>query len=187
MRMQFAIAVAVLFAASATSALSAEFPARRAGLWDVTVNMESMKIPARTNKMCIDAVTDAKLMKLGMASKDANCTAMNVSGMGSVRTVDSICHLNGGEQKNHVVMTYSGDAAYHVDMQSQFSPPIAGHSRSHIVQDGKWIGPCPAGMKPGDMMINGMKINMLGSTSPTHAGRLTPEQIQAIIKAHGGH
>ena len=187
MRMPFAIAAAVLFAASTTSALSAGFPARRAGLWDVTVNMESMKIPTRTNTMCIDAATDAKLMKLGMASKDANCTAMNVSGMGSVRTVDSICHLNGGEQKNHVVMTYSGDAAYHVDMQSQFSPPIAGHSRSHIVQDGKWIGPCPVGMKPGDMMINGMKINMLGSTSPTHAARLTPEQIQAIIKAHGGH
>jgi 3-dehydroquinate dehydratase len=42
-------------------------------------------------------------------------------------------------------------------------------------------------MKPGDMMINGMKINMLGGGMPMHAGRLTPEQIQAIIKAHGGH
>jgi hypothetical protein len=187
MRIQFAIAAAVLFAASATSAQSTEFPARRAGLWNVTVNMESMKIPARTNKMCIDAATDAKLMKLGVASKEADCTSMKVSGSGNVRTVDSVCHFNGGTQKNHVVMTYAGDGAYHMDMRSQFSPPISGRSDSHIVQDGKWVGPCPAGMKPGDMMINGMKINMLGSTSPTHAARLTPEQIKAIIKAHGGH
>ena len=194
MRLQIAIAAAVLFGASATSAFPAEFPARRAGLWDVTVNMESMKIPARTNKMCIDTATDAQLMKLGVASKEAKCTSMNVSGMGSTRIVDSVCHMNGGEQKNHIVMTYSGNSAYHMDMQSQFSPPIAGKSQSHILQDAKWVGPCPADMKPGDMMINGMKINMLGAMDRPAPGpggnpysHLTKEQIQAIIKAHGGH
>ncbi|HEY2035307.1 MAG TPA: DUF3617 family protein [Rhizomicrobium sp.] len=194
MRLQFAIAAAVLFGASATSALSMEFPARRAGLWTVTITMENMKIPPRTNKMCLDAATDAKLMKLGMASREAKCTSMNVSGMGNTRTVDSVCHMNGGEQKNHVAMTYSGDGVYHMDMQSQFSPPIAGHSQSHIVQDGKWVGPCPADMKPGDMMINGMKINMLGAMDRPAPGpggnpysHLTQAQIQAIIKAHGGH
>lgn len=194
MRLQIAITTAVLFGASATSAFSAEFPARRAGLWDVTVNMESMKIPARTNKMCIDTATDAQLMKLGVASKEAKCTSMNVSGMGSTRIVDSVCHMNGGEQKNHIVMTYSGNSAYHMDMQSQFSPPIAGKSQSHILQDAKWVGPCPADMKPGDMMINGMKINMLGAMDRPAPGpggnpysHLTKEQIQAIIKAHGGH
>jgi hypothetical protein len=194
MRLQIAIAAAVLFGASATSAFSAEFPARRAGLWTVTVTMENMKIPPRTNKMCIDAASDAKLMNLGMASKEANCTSMNVSGMGNTRVVDSICHMNGGEQKNHIVMNYSGDGAYHMDMHSQFAPPVAGHSESHITQDAKWIGPCPADMKPGDMLINGMKINMLDSVNhpmPRRGGNpyshLTPEQIQAIIKAHGGH
>ena len=194
MHIRFAIVAGVVFAASAAQAMPGDFPPRRAGLWDVTVNMESMKIPARTNKMCIDAATDAKLMKLGVASKEADCTSMNVSGMGSTRVVDSVCHMNGGEQKNHIVMTFSGNSAYHMDMQSQFSPPIAGKSQSHILQDAKWVGPCPAGMKPGDMMINGMKINMLGEmgyAAPGPGGNpyshLTREQIQAIIKAHGGH
>ncbi|HEY4124230.1 MAG TPA: DUF3617 family protein [Rhizomicrobium sp.] len=194
MHLRFAIAAGVLCAASAAQALPMDFPARRAGLWDVTVNMQSMKIPARTNKMCIDAATDAKLMNLGVASKEAKCTSMNISGMGSTRVVDSVCHLNGGEQKNHIVMTYSGNSAYHMDMQSQFSPPIAGKSQSHITQDAKWIGPCPADMKPGDMMINGMKINMLGAMGHPAPGpggnpygHLTHEQLEAIIKAHGGH
>jgi hypothetical protein len=192
MRLQFAIAAAVIFVGAQASA--ADFPARRAGLWDVTVTMQGMNLPARTNKMCIDAATDAKLMNLGMASKEAKCTSMNVSGMGNVRTVDSVCHMNGGEQKNHIVMTYAGNGAYHMDMQSQFSPPVAGHNQSHIMQDAKWIGPCPPDMKPGDMMINGMKINMLGSMDHAAPGpggnpysHLTKEQIQAIIKAHGGH
>jgi hypothetical protein len=187
MRMQFAITAAVLFAASATSASAVDFPPRRAGVWTVTINMENAKLPVQTNKMCLDATTDAKLMKLGLASKEAQCTSMNISGSGNVRTVDSVCHFNGGTQKSHVVMTYAGDSAYHMDMRSQFSPPIAGHDQSHIVQDGKWLGPCPADMKPGDMMINGMKINMIEGGMPTRPGRLTPEQIQAIIKAHGGH
>ena len=187
MRFHFAIAAAIAFTASAAIAQPAQFPARRAGLWTMTINMEGMKIPPRTNKLCIDAATDAKLMKLGVAAKEADCTAMNISGTGNVRTVDSVCHMNGGEQHTHIMMTYSGNGAYHMDMRSQFSPPIAGNGQSHIVQDAKWIGPCPADMKPGDMMINGMRINMLESTMPAHGGRLTPEQIQAIIKAHGGH
>jgi hypothetical protein len=192
MRAGFAIAAAVICVSASVQA--SDFPARRAGLWNVTINMENAKLPAQTNKMCIDAATDAKLMRLGLASKEAQCTSMNVTGGGNVRTVDSICHFNGGTQKNHVVMTYAGDSAYRMDMRSQFSPPISGHSDSHIVQDGKWAGPCPANMKPGDMMINGMKINMLGAldrTAPAPGknpyAHLTPEQIKAIIKAHGGH
>lgn len=188
MRTGFAIAIAVV--CMSASAQASDFPARRAGLWDVTINMESMKMPARINKMCIDAATDAKLMNLGLASKEAKCTQMNVSGMGSTRTVDSVCHINGGTQKNHVTMTYAGNSAYHMDMRSQFSPPIAGKSDSHIVQDAKWVGPCPADMKPGDMMVNGMKINMLEAQSahpPGGYGHLTRAQMEAIIKAHGGH
>ena len=194
MRTGFAIAAAVICVSAATSVQASDFPARRAGLWNVTINMENAKLPPQTNKMCIDAASDAKLMKLGLASKQADCTAMNISGSGNVRTVDSVCHFNGGTQKNHVQMTYVGDGAYHMDMRSQFSPPIAGKTESHIVQDAKWVGPCPAGMKPGDMMINGMKINMLGAMDrpvPTPGknpyAHLTPEQIKAIIKAHGGH
>jgi hypothetical protein len=192
MRTGFAIAVAVICVSA--SAQASDFPARRAGLWSVTINMESAKLPASTNKMCIDAASDAKLMKLGLASKEADCTSMNITGSGNVRTVDSVCHFNGGTQKNHVVMTYAGDSAYHMDMRSQFSPPISGHKDSHIVQDAKWTGPCPAGMKPGDMMINGMKINMLGAldraSAPQHGNpysHLSKEQIEAIMKAHGGH
>jgi len=194
MRTGFAIGAAVICLSAAAPVQASDFPARRAGLWDVTIDMQSMKLPARTNKMCIDAATDAKLMKIGMASKEANCTQMNVSGMGSTRTVDSVCHMNGGTQKNHIVMTYVGNSAYHMDMHSQFSPPIAGHGESHIVQDAKWVGPCPAGMKAGDMMINGMKINMLDSMNhpmpkpgDNPYSHLSKEQIQAIIKAHGGH
>jgi hypothetical protein len=190
MRTGFAIAAAVICLGGVASAQASDFPARRAGLWDVTVNMESMKLPASTNKMCIDAATDARLMKLGMASREAKCTQMKVTGVGGTRTVDSVCHMNGGTQKNHVVMTFSGNAVYHMDMRSQFSPPIAGHSESHIVQDAKWVGPCPADMKPGDMMFNGMKINMLEAQSAHPSGgygHLTRAQIQAIIKAHGGH
>jgi len=49
-------------------------------------------------------------------------------------------------------------------------------------------------MKPGDMMINGMKINMLDAANRPAPGpggnpyaHMSKEQLEAIIKAHGGH
>jgi len=42
--------------------------------------------------------------------------------------------------------------AYHVETQGRFDPPLAGLAETHTVQDAKWTGPCPADMRPGDMV-----------------------------------
>jgi hypothetical protein len=41
---------------------------------------------------------------------------------------------------------------------------MAGVSETHTVQEGKWLGACPAGMKPGDLVTavgaSGREIKM---------------------------
>ena len=184
MDIRFALAAALTVAAI-TPASALDFPPRRAGLWENTMHMDGMTKQMPSSKVCIDSATDAKMMAYGMHMKAEGCEPVHVAGSGNVRTVDTLCHLNGGTQKSHIMMNYMGDASYHMDMVTQFDPPMAGHAQSHVIQDAKWLGPCPAGMKGGDMMINGMKINVLDSMQhPMEGGRLTPAQIQAIMKAH---
>jgi Protein of unknown function (DUF3617) len=184
MQIRLALAAALTVAAI-TPASALDFPPRRAGLWENTLHMDGMTRMIPTSQICIDAATDVKMMHYGMHMKASDCEAVSVTGSGNVRVVDSVCHLNGGTQKSHVMVNYMGDASYHMDMQTHFDPPMNGKAESHMTQDAKWMGPCPAGMKPGEMMINGMKINVLDSMQhPMEGGRLTPEQIQEIIKAH---
>jgi len=184
MRVRIAVTAALVGALTA-SAGAMDFPMRKAGLWSVSMNMEGMKMPSTTTKMCIDANTDAKMMKYGMHMNN-DCSPPNIQGMGPVRTIDSVCHINGSTLRSHTVMTFTGGASYHMDMQSESSPPMYGRGKTHMTQDAKWMGPCPAGWRAGDMQINGMKMNVLDSMSNPMMGngKLTPAQIQAIIKAH---
>ena len=63
---------------------------------------------------------------------------------------------------SHGVMTWTGDTAYHMESKSHWDPPMMGKADNTTTQDGQWTGACPAGMKPGDMVMpGGMKMNIL--------------------------
>jgi hypothetical protein len=179
--------IAAFIAVSAIPAMSADFPTRKAGLWNVTMNFGDKRLPPQNTKFCVDNNTDKQMMQYGMHMVK-ECAPPRISGIGPVRMIDTTCHINGSVQHSHMVMTYTGDSNYHMDMQTEFNPPMYGQSKSHMTQDAKWSGACPAGWKPGDMMIGGMRMNVLKTmSSPTTVGgatHLTPEQIRAIIKAH---
>ena len=133
-------------------------------------------------------------MKYGLSHQSPDCAPPVIQGMGGTRTVDLTCHREGSTQKSHVTFAYTGDSSYHMDMQTTIDPPMYGKSSNHVTQDAKWAGACPAGMKPGDMqMPGGYTVNVLNAmTNPTPMpgsnpyAHMTPAQIQAIIKAHGG-
>lgn len=160
----------ILFVASlsglvclATGARSDDFPARKAGLWQVTMTMPSMKMPSNETKMCIDAASDAALQKLGMETAGTVCSRKDISRSGSVVTSDSVCSMGNRQITSHAVMTFTGNTAYHTDIKSHIDPPMtAGREDSTMSQDAKWVGPCPADMKPGDILMpNGVKINLI--------------------------
>jgi hypothetical protein len=64
----------------------------------------------------------------------------------------------------------AGDSEYTGDMKMTFDPPMSGVSEMNMKMEGKWVGACRAGMKPGDVVMQGMpKLNML------ELGRKPPE------------
>ncbi|HEY2254186.1 MAG TPA: hypothetical protein VGI11_00995, partial [Variovorax sp.] len=67
----------------------------------------------------------------------------------------------------HSVITGDFNTAYHMESRSTYSPPMMGRSEGAIAMDAKWLGPCQAGQKPGDMMMpNGMKMNVFEMGAP---------------------
>ena len=157
----FVMSLGVLLC-TATGAHADDYPKRKPGLWQISMTMPSAKIPARETKLCIDAATDAALYKQGLAGAGATCSRLDVHRSGDTVTTDTACTMGDRQMTSHGVIVFSGDTSYHSEIKSHFEPPMmAGRADSTMSQDAKWIGPCPADMQPGDVLMpGGGKINL---------------------------
>lgn len=145
----------------ACGALADDMPTRKAGLWEVSFRMANMNMPPQTMKFCTDAATDAEQFKSIEHGAQDMCSRKDVQRSGSVVTIDAECKMGDTKMVSHTVMTFLGDSSYRTSIQSHFDPPAAGHGDTSMTQEAKWVGPCPAGMAPGEMIgPNGMKMNM---------------------------
>jgi hypothetical protein len=142
----------------ATPALSAELPSRKPGLWEVQTSFGDGKIPAQVVRQCIDTATEQ--MMQSRAAGQRECSKRDVQKSAASTTIDSTCTLGGKTLTSHAVVIGSFDSAYTMTVTSQTEGSL-GVSRT-VTMAAKWIGPCAADQKPGDMiMANGTKINIM--------------------------
>lgn len=167
MRFRLAAVSALMFAVSAP-AIAAEMPARKPGLWEMTMAIEGhSNLPVRSMQQCIDAATD-KLMSsnFGGIAQEA-CSKKDISNSGGVITIDSVCNFGGATSTSHAVVSGDFNSAYTVDMTSTRSggpsiPGVPAGGTTHMTISSKWLGPCAADQRPGDVIMGGgMKINIL--------------------------
>jgi len=151
----------------ATAASAAEMPTRKAGLWDLKMVFEGRAAMTQSMQHCVDATTD-KLMNsnFGGMSKEA-CPKQDFKTAGNTITVDSICKFGEATTTSHATIVGSFDSAYtvHVTSTRNGGPAIPGMApgqASNMTIEAKWVGPCKADQKPGDIiMANGFKMNVL--------------------------
>lgn len=160
-RVCFAVLLSTVFVASAfvADAWADDFPARKPGEWDVTI-MRGDK-PAGTVKMCLDKDTDQLLYKIGGGMSSQLCQHTDIKVSGNVLTSQSECTIHGSKITASSTTTFDGDTAFHLKMKSHFDPALMGKTDTEIQQEGKWVGECPADMKPGDFVMgHGIKVNI---------------------------
>jgi hypothetical protein len=167
MRLIGATSVLVLIYAMPASA--AELPARKPGLWQVKTSIESSNAPARVIQQCIDATTDQMMQSSAGPFAPEACPKRDVQRSENSITIDSICTVGGKAATAHSVVNGSFDSAYTMTVTS-VSPDIPG-GKLIMTMDAKWLGPCAADQKPGDLVLgNGVKVNIpemqKRSTSP---------------------
>ncbi len=97
---------------------------------------------------CVDPATDQKFLLSGQN----RCSTLTVSGSGATYNIDGICRQPAGTVKIQETLDYAGNKSLH--LKADFSTSSGEMSMSSDLQ---WMGPCPAGMAPGDegQMVNG--------------------------------
>jgi hypothetical protein len=143
-------------------------PQRRAGLWEQSFSRDSHEISIGSMRLCVDPTSEARASVFSRGAvmqrmPESHCTASTTSrGVGGSYSFSSTCPMIGGGTIITKGVT-SGDfsTTYHVHIESDVRgaayAAMNGHHATDI--DGKWLGPCPAGMTPGDMEFGHMRVS----------------------------
>ena len=151
--------------------LADELPARKAGLWQLEMNIGGRI--AQTMQQCIDAATDQMMQAGAGPVPRADCSKRDVQKSGNTITIDTACTVNGKPSTTHSVITGSFDSAYTMTSTSQSDTATGGKMTVTIAA--KWLSACAADQKPGDMiMSNGMKTNILNMQKGAVLPRVPP-------------
>ncbi|HET6554643.1 MAG TPA: DUF3617 family protein [Dyella sp.] len=159
------LAVSLLGLASAAMAqdLPANMPKRKPGLWEMQTT--GMGGHAQVMKLCLDAETDQAMYKMGSQMSGQMCSKFNISVQGTTVVSDAVCKLDmpsgAVSMTSHSETKFDGDTAYHTDGHMKYEPAVMGKSDVSMSSEGRWVGACPAGQKPGDMVMpNGTTMNV---------------------------
>ncbi len=129
-------------------------PGRAPGLWQSITSVtgpDGQPMAQAQNVVtltCVDPATDEKFLLSGQSS----CSKLTVSGSGATYQINGVCAQPAGTVTIRERLTYVGDKSLH--LQANFSTASGEMSMTSALQ---WIGPCPAGVEPGDegQMVNG--------------------------------
>jgi hypothetical protein len=150
-----------IFVLTCTAPIRAdELPSRKPGLWEVKTSIDSRSAPALVIQQCIDAATDRMMLSIaGPYSQDV-CPKHMVQRSADSTTIDSTCTFAGKAAAAHANVTGSFDSTYTMTVTSQ-SEAAPGDKMTMRIE-AKWLGPCAADQKPGDIVFaDGVKVNIL--------------------------
>jgi hypothetical protein len=144
----------------------AALPSPRAGLWRESTLRDGHELGlVGEMRACLDADARARLSTLGGRTEKSRCQNLAVA-----RDADggyhfsSACDLGlGGHMVTQGELTGDLASRYRVMSRTETSGAIltSMNGRHEIDLEAEYLGPCPAGMKTGDVVIaNGMKVNM---------------------------
>lgn len=145
----------------AGTAFAVDWPTLKAGMWEMKTHMNQAEVQAvPPSIMCLDASVQKEMMEMSQGMQKSMCSSNDMRREGSKIIGTAKCKISGSNMMSQSITTFDGDAAYHTDVRATYDPPLSGMKESTSTIDAKYLGPCKAGMKPGDMSVNGQTINI---------------------------
>jgi hypothetical protein len=155
----FALPTAMLIAAAILWA--ADPPFVKEGYWSIhTVSTDQPKNEKTesTKTICRNHAYEQYVRDLAKKAAVKCKTITDDSSTGVYKT-ESECTAGTSVIHTKGTATYS-DTASHSESTATYTPPLYGLSGMTMIQDQKYLGACPAGVEPGDMIgADGKKIN----------------------------
>ena len=139
-------------------------PMRQPGLWETTVTEQGSEDQPQILQICIDALTDANLGILGTDLSGNRCDSKTVSRQGpNSWGLLAQCQMGAG-----VINEYSGsiDGDYATDYTMKLRSQTTGSKLpqmnrvTNYTVAAKRTGDCAPGQRPGDVINDGVKVNL---------------------------
>lgn len=166
-------------ACAAGASAGPTFPERKPGLWEMRTNAEGPKKDKElVVTQCADAATDKALQEYGLSQPRMNrkfCKEEMRNEAGKMLVHTEVCKQSETTMTRRIVISGDFNSAYRVQSHTTYEPmPKAAPPRDDMVAEMRWLGACPANMKPGDIAMPGsMKVNIRDLTAMgSMAGRI---------------
>ncbi|MGE0802503.1 MAG: DUF3617 domain-containing protein [Lautropia sp.] len=149
-----------------------DYPRRRAGLWEIR-NASADNLGMPPTRYCVGERTDTPENHLDRtAGEKGSCSIGPFRRVGISWVADSVCKEARSTVVSQSVATGDFQTQYRIDTLVFYSPPLANNRREDkeaVVA--RWLGPCPSGQRPGDLVVPGMGVlNMSDGTLRPEAG-----------------
>lgn len=160
--------------AQAQSQAPQPLPARKPGLWEVTVRGAGE--PAgrgQTVRQCTTQQAEP-IMLLAVVPGQEHCHEVKVRKTARGHEVRTLCYVHDNRVDATVELTGDLDAAYRGVFEVKYSKPVR-FNPGRTEFEGRWLGACQAGQRAGDMVLpNGATVNVVDdrkrAESHDHAG-----------------
>jgi hypothetical protein len=116
---------------------------------------------AMTSQQCIDDKTDEAMQRSALEGTAAlHCERGPLTKIPGGFESSSVCKTSHGTVSSKMRVIGDMQSAYHIEVASHRDPPVGGMADTQTTMEAKWLGACPADMKPGDMRVNGMTMHL---------------------------
>jgi hypothetical protein len=133
-------------------------PPMKEGLWEThsTQTQQGKTVSDTSVKMCQSRELTKSMQLTGEALRKKNeCTSSVTQPSPNTYAEENRCAKGpSAGSVTKVVYTYHGDTASHTEMHM-----TVGKSEIVMIMDARYLGNCPTGMKPGDLIMGGKKIS----------------------------
>lgn len=162
-RLAVVAALSVVSGAWAGSAGTSDLPARKNGLWEITLHPDR---PGPRQGQTVLQCTAAKaepVMLLSIVPGQEQCSEVIVTpqaaGGYDIRTV---CQVHANTRRTQVTLRGSLQSAYQGTFEVYTTAKLPQSGAERVAFEGRWLGPCKPGQRPGDMVLpNGVTVNVV--------------------------
>ncbi|MDR3466705.1 MAG: DUF3617 family protein [Xanthobacteraceae bacterium] len=156
---RLSICALALGAAAPAIASAEDLPTRKPGLWEL--RMTTGPLPAMTMQQCTDEAIDRQMSTMFGPLQKEMCARNEVQKTAAGYTVDTTCNAGAAPLTSHLDITGDFQSAYTVKVSAQAGDaPAESPPDASLVVEAKWVGPCKADQKPGDIVMGSLKMNI---------------------------
>jgi hypothetical protein len=171
---------------SAWPAAAFDMPARKPGLWQMTMKHEGPGASSEpiNGQQCIDVATDKEMYTFGSNISTWTCSKWDPQKVGEKIIVDQTCQIGAMSITSHAEYSGSFDSAYTVNTTSMTTGvPALGNGKSNMITEAKWIGPCKPDQEPGDiiMQVDNRRPDATMKMNVRDVLKVAPDMIKAIM------